>query len=183
MAETISQIAEQTNLLSLNASIEAARAGEAGKGFAVVAEEIRKLAEQSGQAVTSISRVIKDVRSAIKNLVDNTNDILVFMDNQVRPDYEMLKQAGQQYQKDAEFVSEMSNKISISANTISSSIYEVNGAVVNVSAATQQSAASSEEILGSITETSSAVEEVTKQAQNTSELAEKLTKLAYRFKI
>lgn len=183
MAETISQIAEQTNLLSLNASIEAARAGEVGKGFAVVAEEIRKLAEQSGQAVTNISRVIKDVRSAINNLVVNTNDILVFMDNQVRPDYEMLKEAGQQYQKDAEFVSKMSNKISISANTISNSIYEVNGAIVNVSAATQQSAASSEEILGSITETSSAVEEVTKQAQNTSELAEKLTGLAYKFKI
>lgn len=183
MAETISQIAEQTNLLSLNASIEAARAGEAGKGFAVVAEEIRKLAEQSGQAVTNISRVIKDVRNAINNLVSNTNDILDFMDNQVKPDYEMLKNAGQQYQRDAEFVSKMSNEISMSANTISNSIYEVNGAIVNVSASTEQSAASSEEILGSITETSSAVEEITKQAQSTSELAEKLTRLAYKFKI
>ena len=183
MAETISQIAEQTNLLSLNASIEAARAGEAGKGFAVVAEEIRKLAEQSGQAVTNISRIIKDVRSAISNLVTNTNEILTFMDKQVKPDYEMLKNAGYQYQKDAEFVNKMSNQISISANTISNSIYEVNGAIVNVSAETEQSAASSEEIMGSITETSAAVEEVTKQAQSTSELAEKLNNLACKFKI
>lgn len=183
MAEAISQIAEQTNLLSLNASIEAARAGEAGKGFAVVAEEIRKLAEQSAQSVTHISRIIKDVRDAIDNLVVNTNDILVFMDNKVKPDYEMLKETGIQYQNDAEFVHKMSNEISISTNTISSSINEVNNAMTNVTELTQQSAASSEEILGSLTETSSAVEEVAKQAQSTSELAERLSSSSNKFKI
>lgn len=183
MAEAISQIAEQTNLLSLNASIEAARAGEAGKGFAVVAEEIRKLAEQSAQSVTHISRIIKDVRDAIDNLVVNTNDILAFMDNKVKPDYEMLKETGIQYQNDAEFVHKMSNEISISTNTISSSINEVNNAMTNVTELTQQSAASSEEILGSLTEISSAVEEVAKQAQSTSELAERLSSSSNKFKI
>lgn len=183
MADAISQIAEQTNLLSLNASIEAARAGEAGKGFAVVAEEIRKLAEQSAQSVTHISRIIKDVRDAIDNLVVNTNDILAFMDNKVKPDYEMLKETGIQYQNDAEFVHKMSNEISISTNTISSSINEVNNAMTNVTELTQQSAASSEEILGSLTETSSAVEEVAKQAQSTSELAERLSSSSNKFKI
>lgn len=73
--ETINEIAEQTNLLALNAAIEASRAGESGKGFAVVAEEVRKLAEESVNAVKEttilIEKSIKDVRKG-QELADNT---------------------------------------------------------------------------------------------------------------
>ncbi|MER2105496.1 MAG: methyl-accepting chemotaxis protein [Solibacillus sp.] len=60
-AKLIGAIADQTNLLALNASIEAARAGEHGKGFAVVAAEVRKLAEQSKQALVQINEKVTDI--------------------------------------------------------------------------------------------------------------------------
>lgn len=57
----IHEIAEQTNVLSLNASIEAARAGEMGKGFAVVANEIRRLADQTKDALNQVHTVMQQM--------------------------------------------------------------------------------------------------------------------------
>lgn len=52
---TVAEISAHTRILSLNASIEAARAGEQGRAFAVVVDEVRSLANRTGETTLKIS--------------------------------------------------------------------------------------------------------------------------------
>jgi DNA-binding LacI/PurR family transcriptional regulator len=70
----IKQIAGQTDILAMNAAIEAARAGDWGKGFSVVAEEVRRLAESTGESVVNIQSSITQIVGGIETSVARSKD-------------------------------------------------------------------------------------------------------------
>lgn len=183
MANTIADISEQTNLLALNAAIEAARAGEQGKGFAVVAEEVRQLAEQSSQAVTKIQATIVKVEAAFRNLADNSQEILKFIVEDVDPKFEDMKNVGDQYFKDSEFVTNMSEEIASMSEELEATINQVSQAIQNTASIAQKSSENTETIKESINETAKAIGQVMQTAQQQAELAEKLNDMINEFKI
>lgn len=101
LTEEILGIASKTNLLALNASIEAARTGEAGRGFTVVAEEIRELADNSKEAAGRIQEISNQVVTNVERLVEETTNLLNFLNTKVMKDYELLENTGEEYYESA----------------------------------------------------------------------------------
>ncbi|MEX0060711.1 methyl-accepting chemotaxis protein [Clostridium butyricum] len=135
---TIASISEQTNLLALNAAIEAARAGESGKGFAVVAEEVRKLAEESSQAVKDTAELIE---SSIKS-VEKGKEIVDITAVSLKEAVKKTEEAVQLVDN----ISKISEVQAVSINQINGGIDQIADVVQSNSAIAEESAAASEEL-------------------------------------
>lgn len=183
LAESIDSIADQTNLLALNAAIEAARAGEHGRGFAVVAEEVRKLAEDSGEAVANIKELVSQVQGSIQYLVENSSKVLEFINDNVIKDYELIGEMGVQYKADADKLASITKLFNEEINKISVSMEEINQAIESTAATMEQSTAGSQEIARGSVEASQAANNINEAATKMAENAEKLLNLVTTFKI
>jgi methyl-accepting chemotaxis protein len=183
MADTISSISEQTNLLALNAAIEAARAGEQGKGFAVVAEEVRKLAEQSGEAIIGIKDTIIKVQEAFKNLSINSNEVLNHIKETVSPQFQAFGKMGERYYEDANFVSNMSEEIAAMTEQITATVGQVSQSVENMVSIAEGSSENASSIEGNIHGATQGIEQVAITAQTQAVMAEKIAEIVQKFRV
>ncbi|AVK48762.1 chemotaxis protein [Clostridium sp. MF28] len=183
MANAISAIAEQINLLSLNAAIEAARAGEQGRGFAVVAEEVRKLADQSSEAVENVKKVIGKVEKSFNDLSLSSNELLQFMDVDVNKQFEEFSHIGKQYYKDADFVNSMSSELARMSEEINEVISQVSDAVQHMAQMSQRSSESTNSIENSSSNSISSMKNISVNAKEQLTLAKKLEETIEKFKI
>ncbi len=153
--KVIDDIVFQTKLLSFNASVEAARAGEHGKGFAVVAEEVGNLAQMSGTAAKTITKIVQDGIRQIQGIVQQSTSQIGTLMGESR---ERLKAGIDTAQRcraildslveNVSQVSQMAEQIASASKEQSQGVREVNSAVTQLDGTMQETSGATNSLSG-----------------------------------
>lgn len=182
VVSTINGIAKQTNLLSLNASIEAARAGVAGRGFAVVADEIRKLAEQSVNAVKDIENIIANIQEQTQKTAQsaaNAGELLKSQSDALNSTVDVFSKVDSQFDGLVKMIDEILSNM----HEIMDGKNIVLDSIKNIAAVTEETNASSTTVRSTVDVQIKSVEVLNHRAEELTEKAKELEQAIQIFKI
>ena len=183
LTDEILSISSQTNLLSLNASIEAARAGEAGRGFAVVADEIRQLADSSKETASNIQGINSMVIELVRELIDNSNEILHYVESTILPDYDNFVSSGKHYSDDAAHINDQMIHYAERSTEMVTMVSEMVDSINGITDAVDEGANGVSSVADSIQTLVSEISVINTKMSENEEIAGSLQEEADRFQI
>jgi methyl-accepting chemotaxis protein len=180
IVDTITAISEQTNLLALNAAIEAARAGEQGRGFAVVADEVRKLAEESQAAASSIAALVAEIHDETERTVAMVEAGAARGETGAATVAE-ARDAFTRIAASIEVVSERVSQVSSAVDQIAGGAAQVSTDMIEVVTVAEQSSATAQQVSAAAEQTSASTQQIAASAHELSRTARELDELVGRF--
>lgn len=179
---TVEQISDQTNLLALNAAIEAARAGEQGRGFAVVADEIRDLAENSKEAVKTISDSLQIFTSEVKEMAKQ----VMSQFHQLEDSSNILKDTANFSKDSTDQITQVSDQIVVLVEALTKEAKKISNVFENMhslAAIAEENSAASQEMSASVTQYSSRIKDLMDYVKQLEELTHALKDELNKYKI
>lgn len=179
---TVEQISDQTNLLALNAAIEAARAGEQGRGFAVVADEIRSLAENSKEAVKTISESLQIFTTQVKTMADQVINQFHHLENSSN----VLDTASESNSEATKQITLVSNRIVTLVESLTEEARKISDVFENIhslAAIAEENSAASQEMSASVIQYSGRTKELMDYVKQLEELTHALKDELNQYKI